>query len=222
MRQTASNNGILHRIGQSALFIILCSLFISVSACSESDDEAADEYANWQQRNDAFFLTLEDSVRSNGATWVKWKTYTKDAKTEGVNTDYVYARLLEKGFGTGSPIYTDSVRVSYRGRLIPSASYPQGYVFDQTYTGDFDLRTTDVANSRVSTYVDGFATALQHMHLGDRYRVFIPYKLGYNATARTGIPAYSTLIFDVVLIDFVTGSESLVPWSARSGRFANE
>ena len=48
----------------------------------------------------------------------------------------------------------------------------------------------------------GFVTALLHMHSGDRWRVYIPYQLGYNTTEKTGIPAYSTLIFDLALIDF--------------------
>lgn len=196
----------------AAFFTLHSSLFTS---CSESDDEAADEYANWQVRNDAFFLTLEDSLSASPGTWVKWKTFAKDANTAGNNTDYVYAKLIEKGEGTTSPLYTDTVRIAYRGRLIPSASYSQGYVFDQTYVGNFSMTTTDVANNVVSGYVEGFATALQHMHAGDHYCIYIPYDLGYGTSASGSIPAYSTLIFDVVLIDFVTGSDQLVPWSAR-------
>ena len=215
MKQTASNHGVLRRIGQSTLFIILCSLFISVSACSESNDEAADEFANWQARNDTFFLTLEDSLRSNSALWTKWKTFSKDQNTAGVATDYVYAKLLEKGYGSETPLYTDTVRVSYRGRLIPSTSYPQGYVFDQTYAGNYDIHTTDVADGGVGSYVNGFSTALQHMHRGDRYRIYIPYGLAYGSSAKDAIPAYSTLIFDVVLIDFAVGSGKMDTWSSR-------
>ena len=80
---------------------------------------------------------------------------------------------------------------------------------------NFDLRTTDVSNLAVKGYVDGFATALQHMHIGDQWRIYIPHQLGYGTTAKSSIPAYSTLIFDLVLIDFVSGSDKMEPWSAR-------
>lgn len=199
----------------------LLALLLSTGAvvsCSESDDESVSaEFANWQARNDAFFFTLEDSLRSNSALWTKWKSYTKNAQAVGANTDYVYAKLVQKGDGSDSPLYTDTVRIAYRGRLIPSASYPQGYVFDQTFVGDYDISTTDVYDAAISGFTEGFATALQHMHRGDRYLVYVPYALGYGTTTSSSgkVPACSVLVFDIVLIDYVTGTNSLIPWSSR-------
>ena len=199
----------------------LLALLLSTGAvvsCSESDDEdLTGEFANWQERNDAFFFTLEDSLRSNSALWTKWKSYTKNAQTVGATTDYVYAKLVQKGDGSDSPLYTDTVRIAYRGRLIPSASYPQGYVFDQTFVGDYDISTTDVYDAAISGFTEGFATALQHMHRGDRYLVYVPYALGYGTTTSSSgkVPACSVLVFDIVLIDYVTGTNSLIPWSSR-------
>ena len=211
--------GMRRRMVTIVLFTIHCSLFISgvvaLTSCSESDDTEATEYANWKARNEAFFLTLEDSLNRGGDAWRKIKTYTKDPATAGVNTDYIYVKVLEAGDGTTSPLYSDSVRISYRGRLIPSVTYPQGYVFDQTYIGTYHIKTTGVADVQASNNVDGFSTALQYMHKGDRWLVYIPYNLGYGVTEKSGIPAYSTLIFDLVLIDYVTGSESLQPWTSR-------
>ena len=40
------------------------------------------------------------------------------------------------------------------------------------------------------------------MHRGDYWRIYIPYQLGYGGTARSSIPAYSTLVFDLRLEDF--------------------
>jgi FKBP-type peptidyl-prolyl cis-trans isomerase FklB len=174
-----------------------------LAACSESDEDASDEFGNWQQRNEAFFSTLEDSLSRGGATWKKLKSYTKVPTTSGAATEYVYARVIESGSSAVSAMFTDTVRVSYRGRLIPTASYPQGYVFDQTYTGAFSWQTTAVSQGAVSGFVDGFTTALLHMHPGDRWRVYIPYQLGYNASASGSIPAYSTLTFDIALKEVV-------------------
>lgn len=188
----------------------------AATACSESDDEeAAEEYANWQARNDAFFVTLEDSLSRDAAVWKKIKSYTKDEQTESTNTDYIYAKVIETGSGDTSPLYSDSARVAYRGRLIPSATYSQGYVFDQTFVGDYNIKTTAVLDRVVSDYVDGFTTALQHMHRGDWWRVYIPYTLGYGSYASGSVPAYSVLVFDLILIDFTSGGESLGPWGSR-------
>ena len=201
----------------AAFFTLHSSLFIS---CSESDDdETTNEFANWQQRNEAYFASLEDSLNHGGATWKKIKSFTKDENTAGILTDYIYVKVLEPNTAadTGSPIYTDSVRVAYRGRLIPSVSYPQGLVFDQTYIGDYDIRTLNVSDMQVKDcFVIGFSTALMHMTCGDHWRVFIPYQLAYGTTATDAIPAYSTLIFDIALIDFHKNNEQwFYPWYAR-------
>ena len=110
------------------LFAIHCSLF--TVSCSEDSDEE-DEYANWQERNES---TINAWAANNAYT--KILTYSK---TEGVtpslqNSDYIYVEKLETGSGTESPIFTDTVRVAYRGRFIPTQSYPEGYVFDQSLT----------------------------------------------------------------------------------------
>lgn len=169
-------------------------------------------------------MTLEDSLSRNPAAWKKLRSYTKSPSSVGANTEYVYAKVLSSGdisplfTSDASPLFTDTVRVAYRGRLIPSTNYPQGYVFDQTYVGNFDINTTDVSNNAVSGYIEGFATALQHMRIGDQWRVYIPYQLGYGSTAKNSIPAYSTVIFDLILIDFVTNKDKLDPWSSRALR----
>jgi FKBP-type peptidyl-prolyl cis-trans isomerase FklB len=44
------------------------------------------------------------------------------------------------------------------------------------------------------------------MHVGDRWRVRIPYTLAYGESANTSgsvtIPAYSNLVFEIALYDF--------------------
>ena len=50
--------------------------------------------------------------------------------------------------------------------------------------------------------VDGFATALQNMHPGDRWEIWIPQQMGYGSAGRSAsgsviIKPYTTLIFDL-------------------------
>ena len=179
------------------LFTIHCSL-ITVS-CSE-DDSSEDEFANWEERNSA----MTDQWAANSSLR-KIRVFTQDDTSAGKNSDYIYVQVLEAGEGTDSPLYTDTVRMAYRGRLIPTTNYADGYVFDETYLGDFSWHTAGMATMAIggssSALVSGFATAVMNMHKGDRWRVHIPYQIGYNTSSSGSVTAYSNLTFDIALLD---------------------
>ena len=199
-----------------SLSFIICHLSFSLSACSE-DDATEDEYADWQQRNEAYFAAVaSDSLGSTGSRsqWLRLKSFALDQDSEGQATDYVYVKKLVEGSGSDSPRYTDSVRVAYQKRLMPTSAHPEGYVFDTTIYGDFDLKTAATAKFLTSGTVDGFCTALMYMHRGDRWRIYIPHQLGYGSTVQSGVPAYSTLIFDVELVDFSPAGTAMPSWKA--------
>ena len=77
-------------------------------------------------------------------------------------------------------------------------------MFDRSYSGEYNPQTIQPVKFAVNGVVDGFATALMHMSIGDRWEVYIPYQLGYGTQVQSSgsIPAYSTLIFDVGLAGF--------------------
>lgn len=212
------NSNILRQIGQlRQLMMIGClgCFCCFLSSCSETDDEDSEEFGNWQYRNEIYFASLEDSLSRGGSQWQKIKSYTKVESAAGDNSEYIYVKKLKNGEGA-SPLYTDSVRISYRGRLIPSASYAQGYVFDETFVGDFNWETTSAKNSLASGFLEGFTTALLHMRKGDHWRVYIPCQLGYGESSQNAlIPNYSTLIFDVILLDITMPGVPFPAWSVR-------
>jgi FKBP-type peptidyl-prolyl cis-trans isomerase FklB len=187
------------------LSFIICHLSFSVCACSEENDEEG-EFDNWKERNDG--KTDQWATRTNGGWYRKILTYTKNEQQSGLEIwDYIYVELLEKGSGTESPMFTDEVRVAYRGRYIPTKSYTDGYVFDQTYLGDFDWQTAKFVDFSPADVVTGFGTALMNMHVGDRWRVHIPYQLAYGASGNSSsssqtIPGYTNLIFDIAVQNF--------------------
>ena len=187
--------------------ILLAALPIILASCSETP-EAESEFSDWQNRNETYFSSLYKTAQNNTD---KYKIIRSWALTENVATDpddYIIAEVLHSGQSTESPMYSDSVTIHYRGRFIPSTSFPSGYVFDQTWTGDYDLTTMSSSTFCVSSFIDGFTTALLNMHPGDRWRVTIPYALGYGEStyspsgSTTSIPGYSTLIFDLTLVSF--------------------
>ncbi len=212
----------MRKVGMLLCAACLTFHFSLFTSCSESDDESADDYANWQQRNETFVASLQDSVSRGGSQWKKLKCYTKDENTAGQPSDYVYVKVLEQGTAQEGPIFSDTVRISYRGRLIPTANYPEGLVFDQTYSGTFHWQTTGVTKNVTSGFLTGFTTALLYMHPGDRWRVYIPYQLGYGTQSNTNIPAYSTLCFDIAMIQYWHPGEKIPAWTARASSFDEE
>lgn len=191
-----------------------------LASCGEDDDSASGEFDNWQERNETYWNNLYQTARSNAdGKWKILRTWSKDATAELKNTDYVIVHVEEQGTGTVSPLYTDSVRMHYVGHLMPSASYPQGYQFDKSYTGSYDFATMKPAEGIVKGFVDGFTTALLSMHVGDLWKVYIPYTLGYGTSDRSGIPGYSTLVFDLKLVSFYRPGAVIPEWNAKRQAF---
>lgn len=201
----------------AALVMPLCIL-----SCSE-DTEEDNEFEDWQNRNEAYFQDIYQTAMTNSdGSWKIIRNYTFEDSITVDYDDNIVVQVLEAGTGSGSPLFTDSVLVNYRGRLIPSESYPEGYVFNESYTGDYDYMTARPAKLVVGEMIDGFATALQHMRIGDHWRVYIPYQLGYGASDSDGIPAYSTLIFDIALVAYYRAGTPTDPLKVKKGFWVEE
>lgn len=130
----------------------LCLLtVVPLISCEEDDDDDEDtsaEYENWQQRNDEMLeLWAADPELQ------KYKNYALNESATAGNSDCIYVEVLEKGKGTETPMLTDTVRIAYRGRLIPSKTYPEGFVFDQSYLNDFRWETAYPAQEPVGFLV---------------------------------------------------------------------
>ncbi len=203
--------------GRTAFVGCLLTLMPLLAASCSEEDGTEEEFVDWKTTNEQYFDTqyqLHASATDDAFVVRKWSV--SDTLTIP-QTDYILVDVIEHGEGTVSPYYTDSVCIQYRGRLLPSKSYADGYVFDQSFEGTFDAEvlapymisqyssyssTTTYRLPVPADFVDGFSTALMKMHKGDHWRVTIPYQLAYGETASSTIPAYSTLVFDIWLTDF--------------------
>lgn len=194
------------------LFLLMMSVFV-LASCSE-DDDSSTEYANWQARNDKAFADTLTYAKTQGEAngWYvvrKWSLQDQTANKDAAGNladltynddDYIVMHVLDKGTGTETPLYTDSIQLSYRGRLLPTETYANGYVFDQTFNGAYDAKTAYPSSTTVNAgWIDGFTTALLKMHVGDRVQVYIPANLAYGTSDYNGIPGYSMLRFEIAL-----------------------
>lgn len=181
----------------------ILTILILFSSCSESEETG--EYDNWRERNQQYVDSIARLADSGSNGWSKMAAFNLVDSVESINPNnnrYIYIQKLEQGTGSMRPLYTDSVRVHYMGRLIPSVSYPQGHIFGKSYSTYVFNEETDVpALMAVNENIIGFSTAIMHMVEGDRWKIVIPYYLGYGESnsASTGIPGYSALTFDVKL-----------------------
>ncbi len=194
-----------------------------VTSCTENDS-TVEEYSDWKSKNETYwnnlYTTTQQKIKNGDTSWKIILNYTfKDQKQSSGSAltygpeNYIIAHVEQAGTGTTSPLYSDSVSMHYMGRLIPSTTYTSGLIFDKSWSGyTFNATTSRPAHSnvgltydaegKVTSLVDGFTTALMSMHRGDHWTVYIPYQLGYGTSAAGTVPAYSTLIFDLRLVDF--------------------
>lgn len=95
--------------------------------------------------------------------------------------------------GTGaSPASADYVRVNYIGYLAAT-----GVVFDQNMATPMPL----------DGVIPGFTQGIVGMSRGAIHRICMPAALGYGAIESGPIPANSSLVFQVELLDFRTKAE---------------
>jgi FKBP-type peptidyl-prolyl cis-trans isomerase FklB len=111
-------------------------------------------------------------------------------------------QIVKQGTGL-KPALTDQVRVHYRGTLI------DGKVFDSS------IERGQPVELSVNGVIPGWTEALQLMPVGSKWKLFIPSELAYgDRAAGQSIPAGSTLVFDVELLDIVSQTPPAVTDSA--------
>lgn len=123
--------------------------------------------------------------RKNGEAFL-----TENAKREGIKVTEsgLQYEVLESGKGD-SPKASDNVEVHYTGKLI------DGTVFDSS------VERGVPASFGVTQVIPGWVEALQLMHEGDKWRLYIPSDLAYGPNGAGGeIGPNMTLIFDVELL----------------------
>jgi peptidylprolyl isomerase len=99
-------------------------------------------------------------------------------------------RIWKKGDGTKAE-KGDKVSVHYAGRLLDGSPFDDSYKRGKPFS--FPL-----GGGRV---IKGWDEGIAYLNVGDSATLIIPAELGYGATDRPTIPANSTLIFDVQLME---------------------
>ncbi len=171
-------------------FMALMSLAATSVSCNDDAKNTWDDYEKWRNNNTAYYDELKYSIDENGnpeyltviAPW-----------NPGAEVLIKYLNDRSKTVGNLSPMLTSTVDVKYRGQLYNNVAFDSSFL--RTSPADSIFRTV------LSGTIEGWWIALSDMRVGDSARVVIPYNVGYGSRATGSIPPFSTLVFDVKLVD---------------------
>lgn len=99
-------------------------------------------------------------------------------------------KVVKEGDGA-QPTLDDKVVCHYTGTFI------DGKVFDSS------VERGEPATFQVKGVIKGWQEAIPMMKVGSKWELYIPPSLAYGAKENPGMPANSTLVFEVELLDIV-------------------
>jgi peptidylprolyl isomerase/FKBP-type peptidyl-prolyl cis-trans isomerase FklB len=175
------------------LFVILLLSILLFSACDDKTETVDDR---WKIENEAQFNTIANSSE-----------YTKLNSISG--NGFIMYKVLETGTGDRAPFFNEQVKVRYTGWYKNIWTKPDTFTDEKGnfITNKIIFDTTSKNNIArtftVNGVVDGFSTALQHMKEGDKWEVWMPWILGYGPSTSGAIKGYSTLVFEIELVEIV-------------------
>ena len=131
---------------------------------------------------------LEAKYGENKAAGEKF--LAENAKKEGVKTTEsgLQYKVIKEGKGA-IPTETSTVKVHYKGTLV------DGTEFDSSYSRN------EPTSFRANQVIKGWTEALTMMPVGSKWELYIPQELAYGTRETGDIKPFSTLIFEVELLE---------------------
>ncbi|MBT8767541.1 FKBP-type peptidyl-prolyl cis-trans isomerase [Pseudomonas boanensis] len=149
------------------------------------DEELVEAFAFLQKRSEERLAAMNVENAKAGKKFLE-----DNGKREGVVTTAsgLQYEVVKKAEGA-QPKATDVVTVHYEGKLT------DGTVFDSS------IQRGSPIDLPVNGVIPGWVEGLQLMHVGEKYKLYIPSELAYGEQSPSpAIPANSVLVFDLELI----------------------
>ena len=150
-----------------------------------TDEQLMEAFGFLQKRAEERMAALGDENAKAGKKFLE-----ENGKREGVVTTAsgLQYEVLKKADGA-QPTPDDVVSVHYEGKLV------DGTVFDSS------IKRGAPIDLPVGGVIPGWVEGLQLMHVGEKYKLYIPSELAYGAQSPSPmIPANSVLVFELELL----------------------
>lgn len=139
------------------------------------------------QQAEANKVIYKDYIEANTAFLVK----NKERQGVTVTPSGLQYEVIKMGTGQ-KPVEGSTVRVHYVGTLIDGTEF------------DSSVKRNEPAQFPLSGVIPGWTEALQLMPVGSKFKLYLPESLAYGSNAASElIKPYSTLIFEVELLDII-------------------
>ncbi|MCR5068651.1 MAG: FKBP-type peptidyl-prolyl cis-trans isomerase [Prevotella sp.] len=129
-------------------------------------------------------MSKREYIQAN-KEWLEAKS--KEEGVKALPKGVFYKVLAEGNADSTQPALRSIITAHYTGKTI------NGKVFDSS-RGGVPLAC------RLCDLIEGWVIAMQQMHIGDKWEIYIPAEMGYGKFSQPGIPGGSTLIFEVELV----------------------
>jgi len=129
-------------------------------------------------------MSKQDYIKAN-KEWLENKS--KEAGVKPLAKGIYYKVLKEGDKSSAQPTVRSIITAHYTGWTI------NGKKFDSS-RGGVPLAC------RLCDLIEGWIIAMQQMHIGDKWEIYLPAEMGYGKLSQPGIPGGSTLIFEIELI----------------------
>ena len=169
--------------------LALAAVALGLYSCSpESDNDKNDNVDwDWVALNENYYANAALETDKDGSPY-----YEKIVPVWNEGASILMHYFNDRALTAGNlrPYLTSTVSAKYELALA------DGTALENSYSN-----TDSVLTTKVSALVEGWAIALTNMHVGDSVKVVIPAAQGYGAYAHGSVPAYSTLVFNIKLVD---------------------
>lgn len=168
-------------------------LALGAIACSNDEKSTWDKYTDWREFNNAWLEELQAKTNPDGTPYYTTVVPQWNAGTF-VLMHYFNDRAETEGNLT--PMSTSRVNVRYHLSLYNDVPVDSSDL--QTANGPGIFQT--ILNSNI---IKGWTVAVCEMRVGDTAEVLMPFNMAYGMSGNTAVPPYSSLRFNIRLVDIV-------------------